>query len=253
MSAPTVEIVIPIYKSELNTEEMFSVDRTFQILSSHPLTFFAPIGLDVGFYAERYPIAKFKFFEKKYFASIQDYSRLLVQLEFYDAFADKDFLLIVQPDVYVFRDDLAQWLNSPYDYVAAPWPNGLSLNIKIGKFLIGNEGRTYTTYVGNGGFSLRRISKCKLLIAEHKDVADWFMQSGSAEDLFFSFMGALSVDFFIPNQIAASLFSMEIAPEYFCHLNGGKLPMGAHAYTQYSQSFWQTHIQNHSEPDALNN
>lgn len=243
MSTPTVEIVIPIYKSDLNAEELFSVDRTFQVLSSHPLTFFAPAGLDVSFYAERYPIAKFKFFEKKYFASIQDYSRLLVQLEFYDAFADKEFLLIVQPDVYIFRDDLAQWLNSPYDYVAAPWPNGLSLNIKFGKFLMGGEGRTYTTYVGNGGFSLRRISKCKSLIEEHKDVAGWFMQSGSAEDLFFSFMGALSVDFNIPNQIKASLFSMEVGPEYFCHLNGGQLPMGAHAYAQYSQNFWQSHIQ----------
>ena len=242
MSTPTVEIVIPIYKSDLNTEELFSVDRTFQMLSSHPLTFFAPAGLDVSFYAERYPIAKFKFFEKKYFASIQDYSRLLVQPEFYDAFADKEFLLIVQPDVYIFRDDLAQWLNSPYDYVAAPWPNGLSLNIKFGKFLMGGEGRTYTTYVGNGGFSLRRISKFKSLIEEHKDVAGWFIQSGSAEDLFFSFMGALSVDFNIPNQIKASLFSMEMGPEYFRHLNGGKLPMGVHAYRQYEPNFWSQYI-----------
>jgi hypothetical protein len=243
MSSPSVEIVVPIYKTDLSNDEMLSVDRTFQVLMAYPLTFFAPAGLDVSLYAERYPLAKFKFFEKKYFASVQDYSRLLVQTEFYDAFADKEFLLIVQPDVYVFKDDLAQWLNSPYDYVAAPWPTGLSLNIKFGKFLIGGEGRTYTTYVGNGGFSLRRISKCKSLIEEHSDVADWFMQSGSAEDLFFSFMGALSVDFNIPNQIKASLFSMEMAPEYFYHLNSGILPMGAHAFAQYSPNFWQAHIQ----------
>jgi hypothetical protein len=243
MSTPTVEIVIPIYKSDLNAEELFSVDRTFQVLSSHPLTFFAPAGLDVSFYAERYPIAKFKFFEKKYFASTQDYSRLLVQQGFYDAFADKEFLLIVQPDVYIFRDDLAQWLNSPYDYVAAPWPNGWSLNIKFGKFLISGEGLTITTYVGNGGFSLRRINKSKELILEYAEIANWFMQSGSAEDLFFSFMGALSINFNIPNQIKASLFSMERGAENFYHLNGGKLPMGAHAYAQYSQNFWQSHIQ----------
>jgi hypothetical protein len=251
MSRYSVEIVVPIYKTELNAEEIFSVDRTFHVLAGYSITFFGPAGLDISFYTGRYPAAKFKFFDQNYFVSVAGYSRLLVQEEFYSAFEDKEFLLIVQPDVYVFRDDLPEWLKSPFDYVAAPWPNGLSLNIKIGKFLIGNEGRAYTTYVGNGGFSLRRINKCKKLIREHKDVADWFMQSGSAEDLFFSFMGALSVDFFIPNQITASLFSMEIAPEYFCHLNGGKLPMGAHAYTQYSQSFWQTHIQNHSELNKL--
>jgi hypothetical protein len=245
MPTPTIEIVVPIYKSELNTEEIFSVDRTIYVLGSYSITFFAPVSLDVSFYAHRYPSAKFKFFETKYFASIQDYSRLLVQTEFYQAFDDKEFLLIVQPDVYLFRDDLPEWINSNYDYVAAPWPNGLSLNIKFGKFFMGGEGRTYTTYVGNGGFSLRRIRKCKLLIQEHKDIADWFVKSGSNEDLFFSFMGALSVDFIIPNQIKASLFSMEVAPEYFFQLNGGKLPMGAHAYAQYSKEFWRSHIQNY--------
>ena len=242
MPAISVEIGIPIYKADLNVDELFSVDRTFEVLASYPLTFFGPAGLDVSFYAERYPSAKFKFFEKIYFASVQDYSRLLLREDFYSAFDDKEFLLIVQPDVYLFKDDLPAWLNSPFDYIAAPWPNGLSLNIQFGKFLIDGVGRPYTVYVGNGGFSLRRISKFKSIIEEHKDVADWFIQSGSNEDLFFSFMGALSIDFHIPNQIQASLFSMEVGPEYFYHLNGGKLPMGAHAYTLHSQSFWQQHI-----------
>jgi hypothetical protein len=239
MSTPTVEVLVPIYKPELNKDEIFSVDRTFHVLSNYPITFFGPAGLDINFYTTRYPAARYKFFEAQYFDSVKGYSRLLVQEGFYAAFGDKEFVLIVQPDVYVFRDDLSYWLNSPFDYVAAPWPNGLSLNIKFGKFLIGNEGRSYTVYVGNGGFSLRRISKSIALIHEHQDIAGWFLQSGSNEDLFFSFMGALSVDFNIPNQIKASLFAMEVAPEYFSHLNGGKLPMGTHGYAQYSQNFWQ--------------
>jgi len=242
MSTHTVEVVIPIYKSELNTEELISVDRTFEVLNSYSITFIAPIGLNVRYYAERYPSAKFRFFDEKYFASVQDYSRLLLQTAFYAAFSDKEFMLIVQPDVYLFFDDLNKWLNSNYDYVAAPWPNGLSLNIKFGKFLIGGDGKSFTVYVGNGGFSLRRVSKFQQLISEYRDVADWFVLSGSNEDLFFSFLGSLSVDFNIPNQIKASLFAMEKEPEYFFHLNGGILPMGAHAYNLYSPSFWAKHI-----------
>jgi hypothetical protein len=242
MSLPSVEILIPIYKPSLDADETFSVDRTFKVLSNYPITFFGPHGLNLEFYTAKYPSAKYKFFEKKYFDSVQGYSRLLLQDYFYAAFAEREFMLIVQPDVYLFKDDLALWLNEPYDYVAAPWPNGITLNIKFGKFLIGTEGRSFTVYVGNGGLSLRRIKTSRALIKEHDDIASWFIQSGSNEDLFFSFMGSLSLDFNMPNQIKASLFAMEVNPEYFFHLNGSRLPMGAHAYKQYSYDFWKQQI-----------
>ncbi len=232
-----VDVLIPIYKTTFNVEEKFAVDRTFVVLPSYPISFIAPEGMDISFYQEHYPTAEYKYFSASYFSSVNDYSRLLVSEEFYQAF-DSEFLLIVQPDVYLFYDGLPHWLNQPFDYIGAPWPNGISLNINVGRFLYNGAGTPVTIYVGNGGFCLRRRKKCLSLLAEYRDVADWFIRSGSNEDLFFAFMGALSGDFVIPNQITASIFAMEIAPERFYAINGGKVPMGVHQYRQYSPHFW---------------
>lgn len=239
----SVEIIIPIYKPELNMKERHLVDRTLNILQDYPTTFICPIGLDLQFYWSNYPRTKFKFFETKDFSSVRSYSRLLLSVAFYKEFIDREFILIVQPDVYIVKNDLVQWLRSNYDYIGAPWPNGLALSIQSSRFMLKNKALQITAYVGNGGFSLRRVEKCISLLQEHKEVAAWFQKSGSNEDLYFSFMGGLSQDFLIPNQVIASTFSMEMSPDHFFSINGGQLPMGIHAFGDYSTDFWAKHIQ----------
>jgi hypothetical protein len=151
-------------------------------------------------------------------------------------------LLISQPDVYVFRDDLDTWLQKPYDYVGAPWPSGFSVKVNIGRFANDAGGTLLTAFVGNGGFSLRRIKQCMRLIEHDKEVADWFSGSGSNEDLFFSFIGGMTQGILCPNPIEASLFAMEQDPSYFYDLNGGVIPMAAHAYQKYSPHFWRPYV-----------
>ena len=241
-SSSSVEIVIPIYKEILTNKENALIKTSVRLLEDYSTTFFCPQGLNIDFYCNQFPKAKFKFFDAVSFSSVKAYSRLLMTKEFYGSFSDKVFLLIVQPDVLLLRDDLQYWLESPFDYVGAPWPNGLKLSIRMKRFMVGADGLPMTAYVGNGGFSLRRISKCLNLLDEHKDVADWFLASGSNEDLFFAFMGLLSKDFVMPNQVTASLFAMEMAPEHFYQLNGLRLPMGIHAYGEYSPDFWKAHL-----------
>jgi hypothetical protein len=41
--------------------------------------------------------------------------------EFYQAFTDFEFMLIYQLDAFVFRDELADWCRSGYEYIGAPW------------------------------------------------------------------------------------------------------------------------------------
>ena len=99
-------------------------------------------------------------------------------------------------------------------------------------------------HVGNGGLSLRRIKKCLSLLEEFREIVQVFEQTGSSEDLFFSVMGALSGDFVIPNEMTASRFSLELKPSYYFDVNGGKLPMGGHAWWKYEPEFWQTYLRN---------
>lgn len=235
-----VEIIVPIYKEVLSAREEFSLDHSLNALANYRRVFIAPIGLNIAYYTKRHG-GCFRFYHPDFFSSIQGYNRLLVSVEFYEGFAGVAFLLILQPDVFVFRDDLPRWLSQPFDYVGAPWPEGFELRVQAGKFARAG-GKTIKAYVGNGGFSLRRRAKCIALIREHAEIANWFVVTGSNEDLFFAIMGSLSSDFILPNQMTASEFSVELEPEKYFELNGQVLPMGVHAWEKYRPEFWRPHM-----------
>ena len=63
----------------------------------------------------------FKYFEKKYFEGLAGYNKLMLSDEFYSAFSSYVYILICQPDVFVFADTLLQWAQKGYDYIGAPW------------------------------------------------------------------------------------------------------------------------------------
>ena len=232
--------LVPIYKANLEPLEQFSLDHSLTTLAGVPLLFIAPEGLDTSFYSERYG-GKVRFFDPHCFSSVHNYSRLLMSESFYNSFLNYEFMLILQPDVFVFRNDLAYWVERPFDYIGAPWPDGFELRVNLGKF-DGPLGKLVKAQVGNGGFSLRRTQKCLNLIREFPEAATVFTKTGSNEDLFFSVMGSLSNDFVIPNEITASCFATELKPEYYYQVNNGRLPMGTHAWWRCNLEFWKRHL-----------
>jgi len=237
----SVIAAVPIFKEKLSKLEEFALDRTFKVLTEREIMFFCPDGLNISYYRRRFSNAKYIYFDKSFFSSVQDYSRLLLTKEFYDTFSASEFLLVVQPDVYIFRDDLDHWVSQPFDYIGAPWPHGMQLNLKLGRYL-SVDGKAVISYVGNGGFSLRRTNQCKRLIEEFPDVIDTFFKSGSSEDLFFSIVGQLSSSFILPNQIVASKFAIEVEAEHYQKICGDVSPMGVHAFEKYSPEFWREKI-----------
>ncbi len=240
----TVVTLIPIYKATLDTLEQYSLDVSLSAMKGREIFFIGPRSLDLSLYLARYPSIPFIGFDDVWFASIPGYNRLLLSVEFYRRFEEYEFMLILQTDAIVLRDELEHWCAQPFDYVGAPWPDGVELFVNIGRFE-GDKGRKVRAMVGNGGFSLRRIRKCISLIQEFPEAVDYFNRSGSSEDLFFSFMGPLSCDFVMPNEITASLFSLELKPSRYYAMNGNRLPMGGHAWSKYEPEFWRSLL-----PDA---
>lgn len=249
---PDLAVIVPLYKPEPDALETYSLDHSLRALNGRIIFFAAAEGLDMRFYRERYRGVPFVFFESKYFASIVGYSRLLLSELFYSRFASYEFVLILQTDAIILRDELEIWLNSPFDYIGAPWPAGHELFVNLGRFG-GTWGRKVHVTVGNGGLSLRRTRKCRALLAEFPEAIQVFERTGSSEDLFFAFMGALSVDFVIPNEITASLFSMELQPDYYHSVNGGRLPMGGHAWWKSAPGFWRELLPDAPFPDSVRN
>ncbi len=241
-----VIVLIPLYKYTLTEIENYSLGVSLHALMGRKVQFIAPENIERAYYLENYPDVPFSFFEDHYFESIAGYNRLLLADYFYQRFDTYDFILILQTDAIVLRDDLDLWISKPFDYIGAPWPDGNELFVNLGRFE-GDFGKAIKVYVGNGGLSLRRTRKCMALLNEFPDAIAVFLKTGSSEDLFFSYMGALSADFIIPNEITASLFSLELKPAYYYKVNGGTAPMGGHAWWKYDVAFWKAFL----PPSAL--
>lgn len=235
-------VLIPIYRDTLEPLEQFSLDFSVVRISNYEMRFLAPEKLDVGYYTRRYPGIPVQRFPDVFFASIQGYNQLLLTPSFYEQYFEYEFSLILQTDAVVLRDELSDWMERPYDYLGAPWPIPNELIVRIPPF-DEDRSRHLRVHVGNGGLSLRRNKSCVELLHEYPSALDMFVRSGSSEDLFFSFIGALSKKFILPNEIVASSFSLELSPERYVAMNGGRLPMGAHAWWKHAPQFWMTQFQ----------
>lgn len=234
-------IVIPIHKTELTNNELFSIQHSLSTLSNWPSCFIVPESLPISGLHTHFRQTSVVRFPDSYFKSTEDYSRLLIQEHFYKKFLSFEFILILQPDAIIFRDELGYWCEQPYDYIGAPWYNGYEFSVNLDQFC-GNRGRVVRMHVGNGGLSLRRTQSCINLIKEFPESNQYFHKTGSNEDFFFGLLGALSNNFEIPNEVTASRFSMEHQPEYYYNINGSQLPMGAHGWSSLAPEFWLRHL-----------
>ncbi|MFZ2956814.1 MAG: DUF5672 family protein [Candidatus Ozemobacteraceae bacterium] len=237
-SVGRVVILIPIYGATLNLLEQFSIDYLVGKTTGRKLAFIGPQSLDKTYYLARYKDIEMRVFEDRFFESIIGYNKLLLNAEFYRAFSQYDYMLIHQIDALMFHDNLDYWMERQFDYIGAPWPNGVEVNLKVGKFSFGN-GVNLKSYVGNGGFSLRSIQNTIALLHEFEEIKDYWLQSGSSEDLFFAFMGMVSDKYRIPNQMIASRFSMELEPGTYFTMNNEEIPTGCHAWWKHDFEFWK--------------
>lgn len=138
-------IAIPCYREEMSREERASLVQCGKVFSNkYDIVLFVPEKLNCAAYLEIIPHARVERFENKFFACVSTYSRLLLTPEFYQRFQEYDYMLIYQLDAWVFRDELEYWCKKGYDYIGAPF--------------VQKYGKVEQVVVGNGGFSLRKIS-----------------------------------------------------------------------------------------------
>lgn len=264
-----VAVTIPIYKETLNNLETVSLNQCFKILHSHPIVFFAPESLNTSFYENLFSkSSKFtvKRFSDKYFTDPKAYNKLMLSHNFYKKFKSFHYILLYQPDAYVFRDELQYWCAAGYDYIGAPWFNDWDLSGPDSAFL----------GIGNGGFSLRKVSShlkvlgtfsylrpfsetlkqffgqklgrgtIKKLIVNltiKNNTFSVFNDYSDNEDIFWGMtVPAKFSSFKVPSMRTASRFSMEVNAETLYHLNNDQLPFGCHAWEKYETGFWKQFI-----------
>lgn len=269
-------IVIPVYKDISDSNEILSLKQGLTIFHSHPIIFICPKSLDTQLFAtytNLHPNVSFETFDDTFFRSTHSYNILLLSSHFYQRFINYDFMLIYQPDAYVFEDHLHKWCNKGLDYVGAPW---------FKKFDTSGKEKEFIENAGNGGFSLRNIQKInylmttklslfqmiklrKILVKSRKEVrftygffANYFRKSQSFssivsyicdndippnEDYFIATtFPKLFPEFVVAKANQAVAFSFEAQPENLYKLNNKTLPFGCHGFAKYSPTFWKEFI-----------
>jgi Protein of unknown function (DUF5672) len=256
MTQQNAIIVIPLHTTNLNADEVMSLKRTVAVLGSHPFAIACPLGLDltplnellkpVNYITER--------FEPEYFKGIKGYNRLMLSQEFYTRFAAFEYLLICQADVFVFEDKLNYWCGKEYDYIGAPWIGSKRNLWNITLFNIRNffkkkskkRSNAHLFKVGNGGFSLRRVSMMKRIVTEQSAVIEEALKNPSSrnhhmEDIYFSLVAPTKIpEMKIPGYVEAAAFAFDRKPKTALKINGGKLPFACHGFNKPKvRDFWK--------------
>ncbi|RCH54555.1 hypothetical protein DJ568_12095 [Mucilaginibacter hurinus] len=250
MEQVKVAVVIPFYKENLSHNELVSVQQCFKILGGYPIITVKPNSLSLSEAVTSFPFTDTVNFDDAYFKNIAGYNRLMLSPEFYGAFLNYDYILIHQPDAFVFKDELQHWCNKNFDYVGSPWIrtthktnrlNWLASRFRFFVYRYVNRGKTGLSnfadleyQVGNGGFSLRRVQRFYELCSILKPVIDTYTANNHPlfnEDIFWSVeVKRQGYRFNIPHYKQAIKFGFEIAPERARILNNGALPFGCHAW-----------------------
>ena len=266
MSRKQIIVAVPVYRFPLSSEEEISLRHLRHFLGGYDVTLVAPKHLEItdpGL--SSFPVTRF---EDNYFSGIPGYNRLMLSRDFYRRFARYEYVLIYQLDCLVFSADLAAWCEKGWDYAGAPWFKDHGTDTSEGLWAI-----------GNGGLSLRRVSKflevltswklmtppvkraletprfanspnlrrlyCAAKIGFHacgyrNTVRHFLKHFNQYEDLFWSSYAQQFVERFVrPSPQEALAFSFENAPRYCYELNDGRLPFGAHAWYKTDPKFWQ--------------
>lgn len=252
-----VNIVIPIYKSDLDSDERIALQRCCNVLSAYPKTIVKPKSLNINALLDEFPALSVADFADDYFTDILAYNRLMMSTDFYERFLEYEYILVYQLDAYVFSDELTEWCAKGFDYIGAPWLMKKKYDtvfwqkmIVFKKIWYKIKGKPFRhvflgNKVGNGGFSLRRVAAHLQIVREKQNQITYYLQQSTQhsefnEDVFW----AMQPDVFTyPTKEEALQFAFDLHPDRCMKYNGGNLPFGCHGWNKkHRRKFWRKYI-----------
>ena len=224
-----VAVVIPTYSEKLAKHEIISLQQLCKVLGIYDKIFIAPEGLKID-YGDFASEIRVKYFPKAFFKSTITYSQLLLSEDFYACFAEYEYILIHQLDVFVFKDRLMEFCQLGYDYIGAP----ALKYVPLWHFI--------DARVGNGGLSLRKVASCIRLLSNNSE----FIMNHPCkndfikyEDTFWGYAGTQpEMNFKVPDVRTARRFSLQDEVQHALRGPAIKLPFGVHAWQKINTGLW---------------
>lgn len=273
-------IAIALYNPLPSREELSAFEQALIVFKDRPFSFFCPPSLDLNSYMvilNKYQIIyTITHWNEKFFRGREGYNKLLLSTAFYKSYSEYEYLLISQLDVWAIRDDLDFWCTKGYDYIGAPF-------LVLGELDTAKSGSPDdypggVFRVGNGGFSLRKVSAMiDVLGKAHRSlhpVRSWsFLKSffkgrfysqlplmvlryirpsnflflhhlhPLCEDQIFSLVLAGLYQLKVPSPSQAAGFALDTFPSWIVERQR-EYPMAWHAYLKYEPEFFQISLSN---------
>ena len=230
MSNKKLCIVIPIYMEKLNDTEKSSIDSYFAYFTTYDIFFVHPKKMNIEWYRGKFPKGQFKEFDDAYFHSNKTYNKMMFNVDFYNAFNTYEYMLIAQQDARIVNPqiDIQFFLDQDVDYIGAPWlKSPIDRDDGFVKYIIKRAviHDSMVGKVGNGGFSLRRISAIVDLLERTKIYRKiiWHFN----EDLYISYVGMKKGIRFASFEVAKQFALEQYIKENF---REGKIPLAVHAW-----------------------
>lgn len=238
-----VAVVVPLIPNQkLTADEKVSLNQLHRVLGRYDK--FMIVSKD---HKTQYDGFNMLRFSNRYFGSIRAHMRLLLSPVFYRAFRDYEYILIYHLDALAFSDQLEEWCRRGFDYIAPPWIDYPDAPYKK----IGIAGQ-----VGNGGFSLRKVSSFRnvIRVLRRPEFSRTYLRRilgrakpvemrGAQEDVFWGTKAKNYLpEFHVADERTALDFAFECNPQLCFEKTGGKLPFGCHAWTKHDRAFWETHL-----------
>jgi hypothetical protein len=134
-------IVIVTHKETLDGKDEISFKRCLEVFGGkRDIKLILPDNITTTYYEEYTNVLEIVKVNNKWLSSLKEYNAMCCNQEFYELFKDYEYVLIYQTDCWVFEDRLDYFIGLGYEYYGAPWVHNNDM-------------------VGNGGLSLRKVSK----------------------------------------------------------------------------------------------
>ena len=262
-------VIIPVHKPQLTKAEVLSLQACARHLALYKCYLVFPQGLDISAYTNVFSGLLLKPVDPNWLASIEAYNKMKLDIAFYNMFKAYSHMLTYELDAYIFSNKLQETHAFEFDFIGAPFFEGY-WDAKPGAKLVSGC---------NSGFSVRNIQACIMVLSSmHKYRTHWMLYklflapvrrlrlllnslTNNRFEVFitgrFAFYFAdfhlnedvawtevvpkLFPDFKVADGIKALQFSFEYNLPQSLALNGGKLPLGCHAWDKHPE-FWNEYI-----------
>ena len=205
-------IVIVTHKETLDDKDEISFKRCLEVFGGkRDVKLILPDNIATTYYEEYTNVLEIVKVNNKWLSSSKEYNAMCCNQEFWNLFTDYEYVLTYQTDCWVFEDRLDYFMGLGYDWYGAPWPHN-------------------NDTVGNGGLSLRKVSKMIEITSKYNFKGDslegaedtWFCQNNKEE------LNICDLD-------NACNFSMEnIVRKYLTKIK--TIPMGLHG--SFTANLW---------------